>query len=521
MEQWSWLGAHARATPDKPAVIHGETGISLSYGELDARSLAFARRLHALGLRSGDHIAVVLENHLRYFEVCWAAMRSGLVVTPVNRYLTAAEAAYIIADSEAKVVVSSHAMRELAQGLTAPTSGCVARFMIDGAIDGWQSYEDALANAPADVSPEERLGTLMLYSSGTTGRPKGILRAPSGTAMHEMVDPLRRRLHMPYRFDSNTVYLSPAPLYHSAPIGYALNMTCCGATLVFMEKFDAQTALALIERYRVTHSQWVPTMFVRLLKLPRAVREGYDLSSLQVAIHAAAPCPVEVKRAMIDWWGPIVHEYYGATEGNGLTQIDSGDWLAHPGSVGRPLLGTLHICDEDGAPCPPGKPGLIYFERDAPAFRYHRDDEKTQRAQHPHHPLWTAVGDIGYADDDGYLYLTDRQSFMIVSGGVNIYPQAIEDALVSHPKVLDAAVIGVPHEEMGEEVKAVVEPAANVVTDAALADELRAWLRERVARYMVPRSFDFVDALPRLPTGKLYKQALRERYGVVPRKPGA
>ncbi|SPB14584.1 long-chain fatty acid--CoA ligase [Caballeronia novacaledonica] len=521
MEQWSWLGAHARRTPEKLAVIHGETGISLTYRVLDARSLAFARLLAGLGLRAGDHIAVVMENNLRYFEVCWAAVRSGLVVTPVNRYLTAAEAAYIVKDGGSKVVISSHAMRKLASGLVALTPDCVAHFMIDGVIDGWQSYEQALSSAPEEIEPEERLGTLMLYSSGTTGRPKGILRAPTSTALHDLVDPVRQRLYESYRFDSDTVYLSTAPLYHSAPIAYALHLMCRGATLVFMERFDAQTALALIERYRITHSQWVPTMFVRLLKLPGMVREGYDLSSLRVAIHAAAPCPIEVKQQMIAWWGPILHEYYGATEGNGITQIDSADWLAHPGSVGRPLCGTLHICDDTGAPCPDGTPGLIYFERAAPAFHYHRDEEKTRRAQHPLHPLWTAVGDIGYVDGEGYLYLTDRQSFMIISGGVNIYPQAIEDALVSHPHVLDAAVIGVPHPEMGEEVMAVVELVAEAVPCDTLADELRAFLRERVARYMVPRSFDFVDALPRLPTGKLYKQALRERYGAVKRAPGA
>ena len=308
------------------------------------------------------------------------------------------------------------------------------------------------------------------------------------------------------------VYLSPAPLYHTAPLGYAINIQFIGGTVVFMEKFDPADALALIERYRVTHSQWVPTMFVRMLKLPEALRLAYDLSSQRVAIHAAAPCPAAVKRQMIKWWGPILHEYYGATEGNGVTLIDSEEWLAHPGSVGRVQEGAIHICDDAGNELTNGDVGLIYFEGDAPKFEYHNDADKTRATQHPIHPNWTAVGDVGYLDAEGYLYLTDRKSFMIISGGVNIYPQAVEDQLVMHPSVGDAAVIGVPSDDMGEEVKALIQPASGVVPSQALADELLDFLKGKVARYMIPRTIDFIEEMPRLPTGKLYKQALRDSY---------
>jgi long-chain acyl-CoA synthetase len=271
-------------------------------------------------------------------------------------------------------------------------------------------------------------------------------------------------------------------------------------------------ALQAIEKFQITHSQWVPTMFVRMLKLPGEQRQGHDLSSHRVAIHAAAPCPVEVKRAMIDWWGPILQEYYAATEGNGATFIDSGQWLTKPGSVGRAGLGTLHICREDGREVAAGEIGLVYFERDKVPFTYHNDPDKTRESQHPDHPAWTTTGDIGYLDEDGYLFLTDRRAFTIISGGVNIYPQEIENVLALHPKVFDIAVIGVPDPEMGESVKAVVQAAPGVAAGPETGAELLAFLRERIAHYKVPRSVDFVDALPRTATGKLQKGKLRAQY---------
>lgn len=507
-----YLGDHAALNPEKPAAINGTTGEVLSYGELDQRSNRFARYLYALGLRRGDHIAMVLENNMRCFELCWAALRSGLLITPVNRFLTAPEAAYLIEDSQAQVVVTSHAMRELAAQLTDLMPSCRSRLMVDGTMPGWDSYEAAIAAHPAERLAEEWMGATMIYSSGTTGRPKGIVRAqPQGYVTEGSGSP-RRAQFVRYGFDAGTIYLSPAPLYHTAPLGYGLETQFGGGTVVFMEKFDAVEALRMIERYRVTHSQWVPTMFIRMLKLEPAQRAAFDLSSHRVAIHAAAPCPQEIKREMIAWWGPIVHEYYAATEGNGVATLDTAEWLAHSGSVGKALVGVLHICDDDGNELPCGESGLVYFEREALPFHYHNDPDKTRAAQHPRHPTWTSVGDIGRLDEDGYLYLTDRKAFMIISGGVNIYPQAIEDALVVHPSVGDAAVIGVPNPEMGEEVKAIVEPATGITPSPELAETLLEYLRGKVARYMVPRSIDFTDAMPRLPTGKLYKQALRDRY---------
>jgi long-chain acyl-CoA synthetase len=511
-----YLGDHAELTPHKAAAINSTSGEVLTYRELDERSNRFAQSLYAAGLRRGDHIAMVFENNMRCFEVCWAALRSGLMITPVNRYLTAPEAAAIIADSQAQVVVSSYAMRELAAELTGMMPTCRLRLMVDDTIGGWDSYEAHIERYPATRLADQWLGAAMIYSSGTTGRPKGIIRAqPQGRVMRvtDGSGSARRPQFERYGFDAQTVYLSPAPLYHTAPLGYGLETQFGGGTVVFMEKFDPLEALRAIERYRVTHSQWVPTMLIRLLRLAPEVRNAFDLSSHRVAIHAAAPCPQEIKRQMIDWWGPIIEEYYSSTEGNGVTTLNTEEWLAHPGSVGRALLGVIHICDDEGNELPPGETGLVYFERDHVPFHYHNDPEKTRAAQHPRYPTWTAVGDIGHVDSDGYLYLTDRKAFMIISGGVNIYPQAIEDALAVHPDVQDAAVIGVPDPEMGEQVKAIVEPAPGVTPSDALAQRLVAYLRTRVARYMVPSSIDFIDSMPRLPTGKLYKQALRERYG--------
>jgi fatty-acyl-CoA synthase len=505
-----YVGDHARATPDKAAMIHAATGEVLTYRQLDDRSNRLAQMLYAHGLRRGDGIAIFMENNLRFMEVAWAAMRSGLYLTTINRYLTVDEAAYIANDCGARALVTSFALRAVAAALPAAVRQCPIRLMADGRVDGWDAYEDAIAAHPAHPLDEQWLGDAMLYSSGTTGRPKGIRRPLLPVTVEHNVR-LRDALTA-YGFGADTIYLSPAPLYHAAPFAYTLGTQFLGGTVVMMDKFDALTALRLIERHRVTHSQWVPTMFVRMLKLPEADRRGVDLSSHRTAIHAAAPCPVEVKRRMIEWWGPILHEYYAGTEGNGSTRITSQDWLAHPGSVGRAFLGGLHICDDEGRELPPGEAGLIYFERDEMPFHYHNDPEKTRAAQHPRHASWSTLGDIGYLDPDGYLYLTDRKAFMIISGGVNIYPQAIEDALTLHPKVGDVAVFGVPNEEMGEEVKAVVEPAAGVLPGPALAQELLDHVRATLARYMVPKSIDFVEQMPRLPTGKLYKRELRDRY---------
>ncbi|MBF6183837.1 acyl-CoA synthetase [Nocardia farcinica] len=506
-------GAHVDSFPDKPALIMAESGEVLTYRELEDNSVRLARHLRAAGLRPGDHLALLSGNDPKVYEVYWAALRSGLYITAVNRHLSPSEISYIVDDCGARALIVSAALAESAEKVVAETPAVEIRLAFGGDVPGHASYEDALAASSPEPLSDQPRGADMLYSSGTTGRPKGIKQPLPQRQVGDAPGDTYTAIFGPlYGFGTETVYLSPAPLYHAAPLRFGGVVHALGGTVVVMEKFDAEAALAAIERYRVTHSQWVPTMFVRMLKLDEQVRTRYDVSSLKVAVHAAAPCPIDVKRAMIDWWGPILHEYYASTEANGATFIDSEQWLRKPGSVGKAGLGVIRICGEDGKELPTGEVGTVYFEREDVPFAYHNDPAKTADAVHPDHPTWTTTGDIGYVDDEGYLFLTDRKAFMIISGGVNIYPQEIEDALALHPKVFDVAVIGVPDEEMGESVKAVVQPAPGADPGPDLAAELRDYLRERIAHYKVPRSFDFADDLPRTPTGKLVKGKLRARY---------
>jgi acyl-CoA synthetase (AMP-forming)/AMP-acid ligase II len=506
-------GAHAVTTPDKPAVIMAGTGETVTYRELDDRSMRLAQLLHDRGLRRGDNIALLAENHPRYHEVFWAAIRSGLYLTAINRYLSAEEVAYLVNDSESKVLIATHALADTAVATLPLLHSCPDRFMMDGVVAGFESYEDTVADQPAEPLAEQPRGDVMLYSSGTTGRPKGIKRPlrdlrvddPAAAGMSNM-------LVFMLGMEVDGVYLSPAPLYHAAPLMWSAGVHELGGTVVVMEKFEELTFLDAVERYGVTHSQVVPTMLVRLLKLPEEDRTRFDTSSLQAVVHAAAPCPIEIKRRTIEWLGPIVSEYYAGTEGNGATFITAEDWLAHPGSVGKALVGTIHICDDTGTELPAGEVGLVYFEQETMPFEYHGDEAKTRSAQHPDHPNWSALGDIGYVDDEGYLYLTDRKAFMIISGGVNIYPAEVEECLIVHPKVADVAVFGLPDPEMGEFVQAVVQPAPGVEAGEALAEELREHARAHLARFKVPRVIDFRDELPRHPTGKLYKRLLRDDY---------
>ena len=502
---------HARLNPDKVATVMANSGETMTYGELDARSTRLGRGLLEAGLKRGDVVAIFLENNIRYHEVFWAAARTGMYACPVNRFLTAEEAGYIVNDSGAKALITSTALGDVAAELRRDIPNCRIRLAMNGAVDGYESYESFVAAGSDRPIPDGPRGDFMTYSSGTTGQPKGIKRAEGGLPFSEHT-PAAERMRALYGFDEETIYLSPAPLYHTAPIGFTTNVHSFGGQAVIMERFDALKALELIQTRKVTHSQWVPTMFVRMLKLEAAARAEFDLSSHKVAIHAAAPCPAEVKRQMIDWWGPIIHEYYGGTELNGMTYISSQEWLTHPGSVGRATLGTPHICDETGAELPTGAAGIIYFERDRMPFEYHNAPEKTEAARHPQHPLWTKLGDIGYLDDEGYLYLTDRESFMIISGGVNIYPQEIEDCIVMHPDVADVAVFGVPNAEFGEEVKAVVQVKDGATADDALAQNILDYAADRLAHYKAPRSVDFIDAMPRQETGKLFKRLLKDKY---------
>ena len=504
-------GYYAASAPDHPAAINAATNEVLTYGQLDARSNQLAHLFYERGLRRNDHVAVFMENNLRFFEVAWAALRSGLYVTTINRYLTAEEAAYIVDDSGAKALVSSHAMNTAAAELGSLIPDCPILLMTDGSIEGWSSYEEQIDAYVATPIDEQWQGGSMLYSSGTTGRPKGILRALPEIKVTD-IEPTAPGIGSVYGFDRETIYLSPAPLYHAAPFGFTTGVQRLGGTVVVMPRFDALDALRYIEEFEVTHSQWVPTMFVRMLKLSDTERSRYQLASHRVAVHAAAPCPVDVKRRMIEWWGPILEEYYAGTEGNGSTAIGSKEWLEHPGSVGQSRSGVLHVCDDDGKELPPGEPGVIYFEQPVMSFSYHNAPEKTREAQHPEYPNWSALGDVGYLDEEGYLYLTDRKSFMIISGGVNIYPQEIENALVMHPSVIDVAVFGVPNDDFGEEVKAVIQLADDVEGNESTAEDLLEYSRKHLANYMVPRSVDFIEEMPRLPTGKLYKRLLRDKY---------
>ncbi|GAA1844677.1 acyl-CoA synthetase [Pseudonocardia alni subsp. carboxydivorans] len=507
-------GTHAATTPDKPAVIMGGSGATLTFRELEEGSARLANHLRAAGLQRGDVVALVAENTARVYELYWAAQRSGLYITAVNHHLSAPEAAYIVRDCGAKALVVSAGVAGLAAAIEDHVDTPV-RLAFGGEIPGasrYADYDETLAAVSAEPPADQPRGADMLYSSGTTGRPKGIKPTLPDRQVNEPGDTYQALFGSMYGFDTDTVYLNPAPLYHAAPLRFTATVQALGGTVVVMERFDPEKALALIQKYSVTHSQWVPTMFVRMLKLPESVRASYDVSSMRVAIHAAAPCPVDVKQAMIDWWGPVLHEYYAATESNGITFIDSAQWSERPGSVGRAGLGTIRIADDTGAVLAAGEIGTVYFERDVRPFEYHNDPGKTLAATHPEHESWTTTGDLGYLDEDGYLFLTDRKAFMIISGGVNIYPQEVEDALALHPKVLDVAVIGVPDDEMGEKVKAVVQPPEGVDAGPELERELIDFVRERIAHYKAPSSVDFTDFLPRTPTGKLVKRELRDRY---------
>lgn len=483
---------------------------SITYAEYEDCCNRLANLLRANGLAEGDHIAIFMENSIPFVIACGAGERTGLYYTPVNSYLKAEELSYILQNCNAKVLITSAAKLETAREALAACPNIALALAVD--VEGdeqFTDFETAISQQPSTPVSDESLGCAMLYSSGTTGRPKGILRPLTGNSPGVELPQLAMYAQL-FKYREDMVYLSPAPLYHAAPqasLGVTLRY---GGTAVIMERFDPQLYLQLVEKYRVTHSQLVPTMFSRMLKLSDDIRQKYDVSSLESVAHAAAPCPVQVKEQMIEWWGPIIYEYYSSTEGLGFAYCDSKEWLAHKGTVGRVVFGTLHILDENQQAVPNGSTGELWFENEN-NFEYYKDKEKTKEATSTDGKK-SSVGDIGYVDDDGYLYLTDRSTFMIISGGVNIYPQECENLLTTHPKVADVAVFGVPNEDLGEEVKAVVELMPGIEPSNELEAELIAFCQQHLAIQKSPRSIDFIDTLPRLPTGKLYKKELRDQY---------
>jgi acyl-CoA synthetase (AMP-forming)/AMP-acid ligase II len=501
---------HAKTNPDKIAYQMAGTGKAITYRELDELSNQGAHLFRSLGLKAGDHIAFLMENRLAFMEICWAAQRAGLYYTAISRYLTQDEIDYIVKDCGAKVVITTPKCADQIKGLLSDAPGAPLFFMMDEPLPGFRSYvKEAEQAQPKTPIPDEVAGYDMLYSSGTTGRPKGIKRANEHNPI-DLPNPFLKLLCATMcGMNADSVYLSPAPLYHAAPLRFSMMAITLGGTVVIMEHFDAEEFLRQVEKHKITQSQLVPTMFVRMLKLPDDVRTKYDVSSLKGAIHAAAPCPVEVKAKMIEWWGPILIEYYAGSEGNGVTVSTSQQWLGHRGTVGKAVVGKLKILDEAGDERPTGEIGTVYFA-DAPVFTYHNDPEKTQRAYND--KGWSTLGDVGYVDGEGFLYLTDRKSYMIISGGVNIYPQETEDVLIRHPSVADVAVFGVPNEEMGEEVKAVVQPNDMAKAGKDLEAELIVFCRKHLSPIKCPKSIDFEAELPRTPTGKLVKRHLRDKY---------
>ncbi len=502
-------GVFAASSPDRPAVIMASSGQVITYAELDAQANQVSQLMRAAGLQPGDHVAYCLENHPNFLPLSWGLHYAGLIYTAMSSRLTTEEMAYIIENCGAKAFITSSYKRDQAGELNDQMPNVEIRLMMDGVIDGYESYEDAIAGQSAEPLPARVAGFDMLYSSGTTGRPKGVVPTTELLPLDEAPHAVAGMLPTLFGMGEGDVYLSPAPLYHAAPLRFCMGTQLNGSTVVVMERFDPEEYLKAVSEHKVTHTQVVPTMFVRLLKLDPEVRNAYDVSSLRAVVHAAAPCPVAVKEQMIDWWGEVIHEYYAGTEGNGFVYCNSEMWLGHRGTVGIPINCTVLIVGEDGEPVAQGEEGTIYFEGGG-TFEYHGDAEKTAGSRHP--KGWSTLGDVGKLDEDGYLYLTDRKAYMIITGGVNVYPQEAENTLTMHPKVFDVAVIGVPNEDFGEEVKAIVQVAEGIEPSDELGRELMAYCREHLADVKCPRTVDFRDELPRHPTGKLYKRLLKDEY---------
>ncbi len=499
----------AQESPNKLAVVMGGSGETLTFGELEIQANKIAHFFREHGFEPQDRVAFLLENRLEIFPFVCAAQRSGMYFVPVSVQLKTKEIVHILADSEAKIIVSSDCMEEDILDALTENFPHIHRFTLGQSRKGWDNWGESIESFPAHPITDECRGTGMMYSSGTTGLPKGVMPQVPANDPIDTPHPFLQLIAPKIGVHAKSIYLCPAPLYHAGPLGWSISLQAMGCTVVVMEKFDPVQALRLIEDHKISVVQFVPTHFIRLLKLSDSVRKQFDTSSLESVVHASAPCPIPVKRQMIDWWGPIIYEFYAGSEGNGMTMIDSVSWLAHPGSVGKPEWGLVHICDENGEELPWGEEGTVYFEGGVP-FSYHKDSEKTSEVHNA--SGWSTLGDVGRLDDQGYLYLTDRKSFMIISGGVNIYPQEIENHLIVHPKVADVAVIGAPDEEMGERVVAVVQPIEGVKSGTELAQELEQYCRESLSGVKIPRQIDFRDTLPRTDTGKLFKRLIRDEY---------
>jgi acyl-CoA synthetase (AMP-forming)/AMP-acid ligase II len=493
--------------PDKPAFITAGDGDVTTFRQLDEASIRLARILRRR-LEPGERVALLLENGPTYQIASWAARRSELRFVPINWHLNLEESVYIADNCDARALVTTPRQADLAQEL-AKRLPDLRILLSDGeAFEPFASLQQALAAEPAEPLGEELEGNFMFYSSGTTGQPKGILRALSGQPFGTLLE-IEGLMSGAFGFDDQAVFYSPAPLYHAAPLAWTMGTINLGGTAVVPSRFDAEATLQHIERYRITHAQFVPTHFVRMLQLPKEVRDRYNYSSLKMVVHSAAPCPIDVKQQMLDWWGPVIFEYYGSSEGGGFTMVRPEEWLAHKGTVGRTTGGKIHVVDDEGRELRPGEVGHLMFE-DAQRFDYHKEPKKT--AEYFDDKGRSRPGDMGWIDEEGYLFLADRASHMIISGGVNIYPQEAESVLALHPAVRDVAVIGVPDPDFGEAVKAVVELAPGVEGTDSLAADLIDFCRSRLAGFKCPRTVDFIDELPRLPTGKLLKRELRKRY---------
>lgn len=495
-----------KTSPDDVCAIFADDGSSLTYGDLERRANRGARLLMSQGLRPGDSLVFCLENDASFLAVCLAAQRIGVYFTPVSTRATAQELAYIVSDSGAGVLAIAAGKAAAMPGLPGLLGPAVRRLACTGEVAGYLGWDNAAAEFDDGELAEPACGEVLLYSSGTTGKPKGIKR-PALSRPYDSADP--RLASLMKTCSRDTVFLSTSPLYHSAPFRYACAVLATGGKLVVMKRFEPEQALALIERFRCTASLWVPTMFSRMLRLPDEVKRRYQLGSMALAVHGAAPCPVYVKEAMIAWWGPVLHEVYAGTEGVGSCAITSAEWLLRKGSVGRSTQAPIRILDEDWHELPAGQVGMVFFEGTG-NFTYHGDAAKTEQVTSPQG--WRTYGDLGYVDAEGYLYLTGRKSFTIITGGVNVYPQEVEDVLGAHPAVADCAVFGIPDDDLGEQVKAVVQTVAPHDAGPELGQELIAWCRSKLSAIKCPRTIDFDPALPREPNGKLYKLPLQQRY---------